>query len=446
MNSRYVNRFASLVALCAVCALALAPTLALAGGKGKGKSERSAISLSTGGNGGSNSGGGSSPSMKLHASRSKSLSSFGDGGNGGNGGSMYSQSLSTKRSKSLSQFNSNNSSMQNLYSTGGGNGGSSPFVAKKLTTDSSNSSPSGISRRSRKPSFTLADQHNLADAVQTGKFKPIDSGIGTGGGGNGGGTIKWPGKFTTTDTSKIADSLQKHKFPVEGIRIGEPNGPGNGNGNGNGKNKKDCDFPWWPIIVGGCYNGGGCNNGGYGGNCHHHHDCYDNYNGGCYNGGYYNNTVTYPSVTNIVIDGPAVDPAIAAQAALVAGVDLELLDVRMVDPGDAAKGLGSRYRLTFGNRGTLTAGNFQVMLMASVDGTPQAGAPSATSEISGLASRQVFAADVRLPFGTDLATMTKFIVVVDSAAQIGEPDENNNVALLDRAKIATVDATAVAVQ
>ena len=345
---------------------------------------------------------------------------------------MFSKSLSTKSTKSFGQFGQSNSSLQNLYSTGG-NGQSSD----------SDSSFSGISRRSRKPSLTLTDQHNLAEGIQTGKYKPIDSGIGNGSGGpNNGGTVKWPGKFTATDKGTIADSLKKHKFfPVEGIRIGEPNGPGNGNGNGPGKGKgknKDCDFPWWPIIVGGCYNGGGCN---HGGNCHHHHDCYDNYHNGCYNP-----IVTYPSVTNIVIEQPAVDPAAAAQATLTPGIDLELLDVRLVDAGDAARNLGPRYRLMLGNRGTLPAGNFQLMLMASVDGTPKAGLPTATSEVAGLASRQVLAVDVRLPLATDLATMSKFIVVVDSAAQIGEPDENNNVAVLDREKIAAIDPTTVAVQ
>jgi CARDB len=384
MNSTLVNKLASLVTGCAVCALALAPTLAMAGGKGKGHSDHSAYSLSNsgnGGNGGGNPGGGNSPSMKFHASRTKSLST--GNANSSFDSSMFSKSLSTKGNKSFSQLNHGSLPLQSFNSTGG----------------------------------------NTVN--------------------------KWPGKFTKTDNGTFADSIKKHQFaPVEGIRIGEPNGPGNGNGNwpgkGNGKGKgkkkdchNDCDFPWWPIIVGGCYNGG---------NCHHHHGCYDNYNGGCYNGGYYNNTVTYPSVTNIIIDGPAVAPAAAADATLVTGIDLELLDVRLVDPGDAAKNLGPRYRLTFGNRGTLPAGNFQVMLMASVDGTPQTGAPSATSEISGLASRQVFAADVRLPLAAELATMTKFIVVVDSAAQIGEPDENNNVAVLDSAKIATVDATSVAVQ
>jgi hypothetical protein len=440
MNSRFFKRCVKLVATGAVAAVAIAPTFALAGGKGK--SDRSSFSQSNG-NGGGNSGGGNS-SMKFHASRSKSLSgiSSNGGGSGGAGGSSFSQSFSAKKSKSFGQMNQSQS-FQNLYSTsnGNGNGGSNLSGIKK-------------SGRNSRHAFPIIDQQNLANAVQTGKFKPIDSGIGNGTGG----TIKWPGKFAKVDNGQIGDSLKKHKpFPVEGIRIGEPNGPGNwpgngnggGHGNGDGKGpgkggkNKDChdNFPWWPIIVGGCYGGG------YGGNCHNHNGCYDNYNGGCYNnGGYYNNTVSYPSVTNIVIEQPAVAPAVAPEATLATGIDLELLDVRLVDPGDAARNLGPRYRMTFGNRGTLPAGNFQVLLMASADGKPQAGAPSATSEISGLASRQVFAADVRLPLTADLATLAKYIVVVDSAAQIGEPDENNNLAVLDREKIATVDATAVAVQ
>ena len=63
------RRFVNLAASCAVCALALAlASSAFAGGKGK--SKHSEFRLSNGGN----SGGGTSPSMKLHTGRSKSLS------------------------------------------------------------------------------------------------------------------------------------------------------------------------------------------------------------------------------------------------------------------------------------------------------------------------------------------------------------------------------------
>jgi hypothetical protein len=425
------RRSVVLAANCAVCALALALTSSAFAGD-RGKSKHSEFGLSNGGN----SSGGSSPSMKLYAGRSKSLSATGSNGNLNS--SMFSKSLSTKSAQAYGQFGQGNSSLQNLSAAGGGNGTSKS--KKTLITGNTLLGDAALSNSDRRPphwGVPNLNQQSLADAVQAGNFKPIDSGIGNG---TGGGTIKWPGKFKATNDSHIADKIKKHKlFPVENIRIGEPNGPGKGNGKGKNKDcHDDCDFPWWPIIVGGCYNGGGCNNNG---NCHHHHDCYDNYHQGCYNP-----IVTYPSVTNIVIEQSAIDPAVAAQAALTPGIDLELLDVRLVDAGDAARNLGPRYRLVIGNRGTLPAGNFQLMLMASVDGTPKAGLPMATSEVAGLASRQVLAVDVRLPLATDLATMSKFIVVVDSAAQIGEPDENNNVAVLEREKIAAIDPTTVAVQ
>ena len=300
---------------------------------------------------------------------------------------------------------------------------------------------------SRKSSLTLADQQNLADAVQAGKFKPIDSGIGNGTGG--GGTVKWPGKFTATDKGTIADSIKKHKFfPVEGNPNRRAERPrqrqwkrpwqGQRQKQGQGLPTTIATSLWWPIIVGGCYNGAVAIT-----------------------------TATAITITtattttttaattrlstirrstNIVIEQPAVDPAAAAQAAL---------DARRRS-GIARRTVGRRrrrgaeprpaYRLVLGNRGTLPAGNFQLMLMASVDGTPKAGLPMATSEVAGLASRKYLRSTFACRSPPTSRTMTKFIVVVDSAAQIGEPDENNNVAVLDREKIAAIDPTTVAVQ
>jgi CARDB len=416
---------------CALCALTLAPAAtAFAGGKGK--SDR--IKFSPTGGGG---GGGNATPMQLHtgpsygpSTRNLSTSSLGSGASS----STFSKSLSTKSNKSFSQLNSNSMSLQKFNSFG---------AANKLSDSgnglSSDPPASPSYHRGPKPKLTFGTTKLFSDAVKANGTPPLDPGIGNG---TGGGTVKWPGKFTTTDSSKIADSLKKHHFvPIDGIRIGEPNGPGNGGGWDDKCPPKDkchdkchdrCDFPWWPIVVGGCYHGGWNNSDCY------HGGCYDSYHGGRF----YNSVVTYP-VTNVTVIEP---PATPAEPALAAGIDLELLDVRLVDAGDAARNLGPRYRLTFGNRGTDAAGNFQVMLMATADGTPQQGAPMATAELDGLASRQVLSADVRLPLSAGLATLEKFIVVVDSAAQVAEADENNNVALLDRAKIATIDATAVAVQ
>ncbi len=408
---------------CALCALTLAPAAtAFAGGKGK--SDR--IKFAPIGSGG---GGGNSTPMKLHTSPSHDFSTSTLGSSASN--NLFNKSLSTRSNKSFSQLNSNGMSLQKFNSFGGTNKFS--LAGKSFVGEQ----PYAPGRHAPQPKLTLGGTKLFSDAIKTNGTPPLDPGIGNGTGG--GSRLKWKGKLIDGDAMELADSVDYHKFfPVDG-NGGPDNGNGNGPGNGdhcdhdkhdchdNDKCHNHCDFPWWPIVVGGCYHGG-CYDG-----------CYDNYYGGCYNGGYYNNVVTYP-VTNVTVVEPPTQPILAA------GVDLELLDVRLVDEGDAARNLGPRYRLTFGNRGTDAAGNFQVMLMATADGTPTQGAPMATAEINGLASRQVLSADVRLPLSADLATLEKFIVVVDSATQVVEADENNNVALLERAKIATIDATAVAAQ
>jgi hypothetical protein len=197
--------------------------------------------------------------------------------------------------------------------------------------------------------------------------------------------------------------------PGDGNPDGDNGNPGGGNGND--PHDDDCHdhpFPWWPpIIIGG---GGG------------HHHC-------------------PPSANITVIEQPILLPQVQN---VPATVDLQLLDVRFVDAGDPARNLGPRYRLTFGNAGTVPAGNFRVLAMASHDGTPNPAAPVGMAEVMTLAAGEVAMADVRLPLTADLSSMGALIVVVDSAVQIAETDEQNNVAVLDRTKIAVADTTTAA--
>jgi hypothetical protein len=60
-----------------------------------------------------------------------------------------------------------------------------------------------------------------------------------------------------------------------------------------------------------------------------------------------------------------------------------------------------------------------------------------------LAAGEVLSADVRLPVSADVATMNALIVALDSAVQITELDEQNNVAVLDRTKIAAADLASI---
>jgi hypothetical protein len=163
----------------------------------------------------------------------------------------------------------------------------------------------------------------------------------------------------------------------------------------------DCPFPWWPpVIIGG--------------------------------GGYH-----CPPAAHITV----VEQPIVVQT-LPASIDLQIVDVRIVDPGDAAHNRGPRYRVVFTNVGTVATGNFQLMAMASLDGTPKPAAPAATAEVVTLAPGEFASVDVRLPLSADLSAMGALIVVIDSAIEITETDEQNNVLILDRTKIATAEAVA----
>ena len=406
------RRYNYLAVCCAIGALTLvAPATAFAAAKGK--SDRFQFSPSGGGDG-------NSTPMKLHTSPAQSLSTSNLNSSVNSG--MFNKSLSTKSVKSFSQLNSNNMSLQKFNSFG---------AAKKLSL-SGNSLLGDQSyapgRRAPQPKLTLGTTKLLTGAIQANGTPPLDPGIGNG---TGGGTMKWPGEITNKDNSKMLDLLHAHKlFPVGDQQPGGNDGPGNDDCHDKhdkcdpkctpkDKCHDHCDFPWWPPIVigGGCYHDG----------CYH---------GGCYDYGY------CQAVNNITV----IEQAAANAPAIQPFVDLELVDVRFVDAGDAAKNLGLRYRIVFRNRGTLPVGNFQLLVMASDDGTPKPAAPSAAAEVVGLAAGELTSVDVRLPVSADLATMNALIVALDSALQVTEIDEQNNVAVLDRAKIATVDAATVAVQ
>ena len=227
--------------------------------------------------------------------------------------------------------------------------------------------------------------------------------------------IKHEGNFPIGDGKKFGDG--KKYGPDFGDKFCDtPN-----------QNKKCHDgFPWWKLWVN-CYPNDCYPNNCYPNdwNCHNHNHCYPPI--------YYN----YPPVTNVTVVNPL--PPLPAQPALVEGIDLELVDLRLVDIGDPAKNLGPRYRVTYRNRGTLPAGNFQVMLLASSDGTPKPGLPSGSAEVAGVAPGQLLTADVRLTMTPDISTLTSLIVAVDSASQILETEEANNVAVIDRAKVGMAD-------
>jgi hypothetical protein len=261
----------------------------------------------------------------------------------------------------------------------------------------------------------VTDRARLADIVKKGGLKPI-GGIGTGTGGIG----TFPGKNVIVDRGRIADIIKDGGLkPIDdNPPVADPsnNPPANPPADPPANPpadptpcppKDDCHhhFPWWPIVVGGSYNW-----------------CHTSY-------------PVYGGVT--VVERPVVQTVVAAQPVqtAAAGTDLVVVDVRMVDAGDAQRKLGPRYRLFVTNRGLVAAGNFQAVIMATKDAQPDVNAPTASGEIAQLAAGETISVDLRLPLSADLTTLPVLIAAVDSVLQVAELDETNNALAVDRAKV-----------
>jgi hypothetical protein len=415
-----VRNFVILAATWGVCLSAMLPALPAAAAD-KGKRWQTAKSSSSNGNGSSNGSvnGFSTPSfskklsttprqLNLGSSNTSSSSNWKklQGMNALGGNTSGGASSSNAGGLQLGKQYSGRLKVKQTPSFGGlangiQNGGTLPNGG--IAQNGQNIGNLGNSRNTL-PAF---DRNKIADILKNGKIQPIQPDFGLGGLGGGLDDNGPPGNGN--QAGDAADPGQGDNGQAD------PN-PGDGNnGGGNGNNgdphDDDCHdhpFPWWPpIIIGG---GGG------------HHHC-------------------PPSANITVIEQPILLPQVQN---VPATVDLQLLDVRFVDAGDPALNLGPRYRLTFGNAGTVPAGNFRVLAMASHDGTPNPAAPFGTAEVMTLAAGEVAMADVRLSLSADLSSMGALIVVVDSAVQIAETDEQNNVAVLDRTKIAVADMTTAA--
>jgi hypothetical protein len=395
MTRSYFHRLSVL----AICGTLAAASLASAGDK-KGFSMSARRSLSS-----SNS---SSQGMKLSTN-----SAFKFSQNSNSMNQVAKKNLGSLRPGSLSGASTN------LANTLKKNG-LSP-TSRKLNLNSNNlSNLSSLTQHNK----LITDRARLADIVKNGGLKPI-GGIGTGGSGGadqGAGSGNFPGRDIIVDRGRIADIIKDG-----GLKPIGPDGPIVDNppvadpGNNPPANppadppadptpcppKNDCHdhFPWWPIVVGGGYNW-----------CH----------------------TTYPVYGGVtVVERPVVQTVVAAppvQAA--AGADLEVVDVRLVDAGDASRKLGPRYRLFLANRGTLAAGNFQAVILATKDAQPAADAPTASAEVVELAAGETVSVDMRLPLSADLSTLPVLIAAVDSVLQVAELDEANNAVALDRAKVA----------
>ena len=129
---------------------------------------------------------------------------------------------------------------------------------------------------------------------------------------------------------------------------------------------------------------------------------------------------------------------------LVEGVNLQLVDVRLVDGGDPAKNLGPRFRIVVGNRGKLAAGNFQVLAIAAKDQDLTPELPSTMVDVERISPGQVAKVDVRLPVAAmtmvDGNPFNLLAVIVDSNKLIDETSEEDNAGATERTTIERVDS------
>ena len=140
---------------------------------------------------------------------------------------------------------------------------------------------------------------------------------------------------------------------------------------------------------------------------------------------------------------PVGGATLAPTPAVVPGVDLELLDVRLLDNGDASQQIGPRYRVTFRNAGSAPVNHeFNVALVAADSATPSdANLPTVESRIHEVGTGDATQVDLRLPaaafqMGTDShSEFGKLIVVVDSRQEVNDVNRNNNAAGVDRTAI-----------
>jgi len=160
-------------------------------------------------------------------------------------------------------------------------------------------------------------------------------------------------------------------------------------------------------------------------------------------GGYggYGTTVVQPVYTTTT---QYVEQAAAPQAA-PAAIDLELVEVRQLDRGDASQQLGPAYRLTIRNRtGLAVSQPFNVALGGALGRELTEDSAISVIRVNRLEAGQTLAVDMRLPLkafnlGVNAdgraVTFNWLIGVVDSHQEVEQTDRDNDYQQLDRNQI-----------
>lgn len=129
--------------------------------------------------------------------------------------------------------------------------------------------------------------------------------------------------------------------------------------------------------------------------------------------------------------------------------DIQLLAVRLVDPGHPDEKLGPRYRIWVRNNGDVDIDRpFNVVALTSLDGRPAAGLPQAGVRVEAIRAGETQSFDIRLPvecyaMGRDAdgkpVAFATLHVIADADREIVEATRTNNGANIARDKIFPVD-------
>jgi hypothetical protein len=145
---------------------------------------------------------------------------------------------------------------------------------------------------------------------------------------------------------------------------------------------------------------------------------------------------TYPVPIGVPVTVPVQTTSVPR---LVHGIDLQLLDVRLLSLGDPSKNLGPLFRVVIGNQGTRPAGAFQVLLVGSKGEQIDPQQPNDLAEVPGVESGKVVTVNIRLPLEAmtmaDDQPFRALGVIIDPNQQIVETTKDNNAALIERTKI-----------
>jgi len=128
--------------------------------------------------------------------------------------------------------------------------------------------------------------------------------------------------------------------------------------------------------------------------------------------------------------------------------DLKVIEVRLVDAGDATQDLGPCYRVTVQNDSTAAARGFDVSLVAGIDFECFEETTELHIRVEHLAGGQAESVDLRLPVaalnlrrdaqGSD-GEYRLLLVVLDRGNEIEERSVQNNRTALDRAEVRSVE-------